>query len=63
MQFNLYCDEEWKQTLASTMYMIGMFFGAMSLGNIADKYAHEPEKEMALILLNSIIIIKYIFTV
>ena len=36
MQFNLTCDEEWKQTFANTLYMIGMLVGALTLGNLSD---------------------------
>jgi len=35
-EFNLTCDNEWKQTMISTVYMVGMFFGAIILGNAAD---------------------------
>ena len=35
-QFDLTCDDEWKQTFASTVYMFGMLIGAATLGNIAD---------------------------
>lgn len=34
--FDLTCDNEWKITMASTVYMFGMFVGASLLGNIAD---------------------------
>ena len=36
MQFDLTCDNEWKVTLASSVYMIGMFVGGLGWGNIAD---------------------------
>ena len=36
MQFELACDNEWKVTLASTLFMVGMFFGGLTLANVAD---------------------------
>jgi len=35
-EFDLTCEDEWKQTLASTTYMFGMLFGGVLLGNLAD---------------------------
>jgi len=35
-EFDLTCDNEWKVTLASSVYMIGMFVGGLGWGNIAD---------------------------
>ncbi|XP_046657878.1 organic cation transporter protein-like [Daphnia pulicaria] len=34
--FDLTCEDEWKTTFASTVYMFGMLIGAAILGNIAD---------------------------
>jgi len=34
--FELACDNEWKVTLAGTLFMVGMFVGGLTLANIAD---------------------------
>ena len=35
-QFDLTCDDEWKQTLTSTLYMAAMLIGSIVTGRIAD---------------------------
>lgn len=35
-EFQLTCDDEWKQTLISTLFMTGMLVGAATLGHLAD---------------------------
>jgi len=37
LQFDLSCDNEWKQTLTGTVYMAGMLFGALACGSVADR--------------------------
>ena len=37
-QFELTCDNEWKQTLITTIFMVGAFFGSVSLSSVSDMY-------------------------
>ena len=35
-QFNLTCENEWKQTVANSLFMFGMLIGAVTIGFIGD---------------------------
>lgn len=37
MQFNLVCERAWLKPLSNSAYMVGMFFGASLLGDLADR--------------------------
>jgi len=49
--FDLTCGDEWKVTMASTVYMFGMFVGATLLGNIADIFGRRMAFTMNAFLL------------
>ena len=36
LQFDLTCENEWKQTVASSLFMFGMLIGAVTIGFIGD---------------------------
>lgn len=38
LQFEITCDEEWKGTITAMIYMVGMMFGALTCGMVADRY-------------------------
>lgn len=40
--YNLVCDDQYKVTLASTVYMLGLCIGAFAGGPPADKYGRKP---------------------
>lgn len=35
-QFHLVCENKWKQTATSTLFMLGMLLGALTIGVIGD---------------------------
>ena len=37
-KFDLVCGEEWKISFVSTVYLLGVFFGAPLSGLLSDKY-------------------------
>ncbi|XP_059057509.1 organic cation transporter protein isoform X1 [Achroia grisella] len=41
MEWNLVCDKRWMGALAQTVYMLGVFTGAVVLGGMADKYGRK----------------------
>ncbi|PZC84122.1 hypothetical protein B5X24_HaOG205844 [Helicoverpa armigera] len=41
MEWNLICDKRWMGALAQTIYMLGVFTGAVVLGGMADKYGRK----------------------
>lgn len=40
-QWNMVCDRRWMGALAQSVYMFGVFFGAISSGTLADKYGRK----------------------
>ncbi|GBP42315.1 Organic cation transporter protein [Eumeta japonica] len=41
IEWDLVCDNRWRGALAQTMYMLGVFTGAVVLGGMADKYGRK----------------------
>ncbi|XP_022122113.2 organic cation transporter protein isoform X1 [Pieris rapae] len=41
IEWDLVCDQRWKGALAQTIYMLGVFTGAVYLGGLADKYGRK----------------------
>ncbi|CAG9787719.1 unnamed protein product [Diatraea saccharalis] len=41
IEWNLICDRRWMGALAQTVYMLGVFTGAVVLGGMADKYGRK----------------------
>lgn len=41
IEWDLVCDQRWRGSLAQTMYMFGVFTGAIVLGGMADKYGRK----------------------
>ncbi|XP_011304157.1 organic cation transporter protein [Fopius arisanus] len=41
IEWNLVCSRRWKGALAQSSYMLGVFFGAVTLGTLADKYGRK----------------------
>lgn len=50
-EFDLTCENEWKETLASSVYMFGMLIGAATLGNIADRIGRKLAFSVNVVLL------------
>ncbi|XP_050296072.1 organic cation transporter protein isoform X2 [Anthonomus grandis grandis] len=42
IEWNFVCDQRWMGAVAQSMYMFGVFTGAVTLGNMADKYGRKP---------------------
>lgn len=42
IEWEFICDRRWLGALAQTMYMMGVFTGAVVLGNLADKIGRKP---------------------
>lgn len=42
MDWNLVCDKKWMGAFAQTSYMLGVFLGCMTLGNLSDKFGRKP---------------------
>ncbi|CAG5027950.1 unnamed protein product [Parnassius apollo] len=41
IEWNFVCDNRWKGALAQTVYMLGVFTGAVVLGGMADRYGRK----------------------
>lgn len=41
IEWNFVCSRRWRGALAQSSYMIGVFFGAVTLGSMADKYGRK----------------------
>lgn len=41
MEWNFVCDRRWMGAVAQSVYMLGVFFGAVTLGTAADKYGRK----------------------
>lgn len=41
IEWNFVCDRRWMGAIAQTIYMFGVFTGALTLGNAADKYGRK----------------------
>ncbi|KAM3958955.1 LOW QUALITY PROTEIN: organic cation transporter protein [Aphomia sociella] len=41
IEWNLVCDKRWMGAIAQTVYMLGVFTGAVVLGGMADKYGRK----------------------
>lgn len=39
-KFDLTCDNDWLQPIPSIAFMVGMLFGALIIGTLADMYAN-----------------------
>lgn len=42
IEWSFVCDKRWMGAVAQSMYMFGVFTGAVTLGNMADKYGRKP---------------------
>lgn len=42
-QFDLVCNDEWKQPFSSTVYFIGVLVGSFVAGQISDRYSTHKE--------------------
>ncbi|GLV31837.1 uncharacterized protein CBL_07597 [Carabus blaptoides fortunei] len=42
MEWDFVCSKRWMGAVAQTMYMFGVFFGAVTLGGLADKVGRKP---------------------
>ncbi|XP_076250638.1 organic cation transporter protein [Rhynchophorus ferrugineus] len=42
IEWSFVCDRRWMGAVAQSMYMFGVFTGAVTLGNMADKYGRKP---------------------
>ncbi|CAG9765190.1 unnamed protein product [Ceutorhynchus assimilis] len=42
IDWNFVCDQRWMGAVAQSMYMFGVFTGAVTLGTMADKYGRKP---------------------
>ncbi|XP_060530914.1 organic cation transporter-like protein isoform X2 [Cylas formicarius] len=42
IEWDFVCDRRWMGAVAQSMYMFGVFTGAVTLGNMADKYGRKP---------------------
>lgn len=42
IDWNFVCDQRWMGAVAQSMYMFGVLTGAVTLGNLADKYGRKP---------------------
>lgn len=42
IEWNFVCDRRWMGAVAQSMYMFGVFTGAVTLGNLADKVGRKP---------------------
>ncbi|CAG9562551.1 unnamed protein product [Danaus chrysippus] len=50
IDWNLVCDQRWRGALAQTMYMLGVFTGAVYLGGLADKIGRKKVFCMSAVL-------------
>ena len=50
LQFNLVCDQSWKQPLPNVAFMVGSVIGASLLGSIADAIGRRKALVLALAL-------------
>uniref|UniRef100_H3C2Y4 Major facilitator superfamily (MFS) profile domain-containing protein n=1 Tax=Tetraodon nigroviridis TaxID=99883 RepID=H3C2Y4_TETNG len=41
-EFDLVCDDEWKQPLSPTVYFLGVLMGSFFAGQLADRYGRKP---------------------
>ncbi|KAL7385413.1 hypothetical protein ABVT39_021514 [Epinephelus coioides] len=51
-QFNLVCDDQWKQPLTSLVYFLGGLFGCFISGQISDRFGRKPVLFGALAMLS-----------
>lgn len=42
MEWDFVCDQRWMGAVAQSIYMFGVFTGAVTLGNMADKFGRKP---------------------
>lgn len=42
IDWNFVCDRRWMGAIAQTTYMLGVFVGCITLGNLADKIGRKP---------------------
>lgn len=42
IEWTFVCDQRWMGAVAQSMYMFGVFTGAVTLGSMADKYGRKP---------------------
>ncbi|EFX66627.1 hypothetical protein DAPPUDRAFT_64502 [Daphnia pulex] len=54
-EFELTCDDEHKQPIASTVYMAGNIFGPLIFGLIADKTGRKPAFTLSVLLLSILV--------
>lgn len=57
-QFDLVCNDEWKQPFSSTVYFLGVLLGSFFAGHIADRYrTHKCTALKALIIISHVLLL------
>ncbi|XP_068428788.1 solute carrier family 22 member 4-like isoform X2 [Clinocottus analis] len=51
-EFNLVCDDQWKQPLTSLFYFLGGLFGCFISGQISDRFGRKPVLFCAILVLS-----------
>jgi len=60
--FDLTCDDEWKQTFCNTLYMTGMLIGASTLGNLSDVLGRKKSFTVTTLLLATVVTLSAVAT-
>lgn len=50
-EFDLVCDYDWMRPLAGSMYMVGMLLGAITIGDLADRFGRKMGILVSVLLL------------
>ncbi|XP_045136740.1 organic cation transporter protein-like isoform X2 [Portunus trituberculatus] len=50
-EFDLVCDSDWLRPLAGSMYMLGMLLGAITIGDLADRFGRKMGLMVSVLLL------------
>ncbi|KAK8386156.1 hypothetical protein O3P69_010703 [Scylla paramamosain] len=50
-EFDLVCDSDWLRPLAGSMYMLGMLLGAITIGDLADRFGRKMGILVSVLLL------------
>lgn len=51
IQFDLTCDRAWLAPMAGSMYMVGMLLGAITIGDLADRFGRKVGILVSVLLL------------